>query len=112
MTQTVRMIMYPETRTAEIILKVCRFGQYMTAGTTEKFVLLVSDSDRIRQMTEELSKLITEEPHSCLRLVMGGRIYKFDMTLWPDMLECLNDFFSFIDDDESILNFDDDDPQH
>lgn len=112
MTQTVRMNVFPETRTAEIIMKVCRLGQYMTAGSSEKFILLVTDCDRIREMADSLNKMIDDEPQQCLKLVLGGKIYKFDMTLWPDILECLNDFFMYIDGDEHILDIEDEDPQY
>lgn len=107
MPQTVRMIMFPASRTADIVLNVCKIGNYMTAGTTERFVLMVSDHDNIRNLTRDLNTMATVDPQACLKLVLDGKRYSFDLTLWPEILDCLNDFFNMIDSDSSIVTFDD-----
>lgn len=104
--QVVRMIMFPETRTAEIILTVCRLGHYITAGRTNQMRLLVSDCENIRTLAENLNLMAESDPYAYVSLWLEGKNYKFDSTLWPGILDCLNDFFSYIDDMDFFFNSD------
>ena len=97
MTQVVRMYLYPENGTAEIILSVCKIGNYMTAGTSSRMVLSVSDCPNIRGLASALSKYRENDPSACLSLWLDGVKHKFDMSLWPDILVCLEDFFAIVD---------------
>lgn len=97
MTQTVRMYVYPESQTAEIILSVCKIGNYMTAGSSSRMVLSVSDCPNIRGLAAALAKFKENDPTACLSLWLGGVKHKFDMSLWPEILVCLEDFFAMVD---------------
>lgn len=95
--QVARMVIYHETQTAEIILSVCKIGQYVTAGTTSRMNLIVSDNDNIRELATTLNSYKHDDPGACLSLWIDGRRYKFDMSLWPAISDYLNDFFNYID---------------
>lgn len=106
MTQVARMIIFSETRMAEIVLNVCKIGQYVTAGTSSQMSLIVTDSDNIRELANTLNSYKVDDPGASLSLWIDGKKYKFDMSLWPAISDYLNDYFDFIDDMDLFTNDD------
>lgn len=83
---------------ANITLSVFRIGNFITAGRSEKVVISIEDSDRIRSISANLNRMKTDKFAGLVDVRFNSRqTYSMDSSLWEPLADALLAFSLWCD---------------
>lgn len=86
------------TKSAEIVVSVCRLGDFITAGESSLVSIKVVDNPVVRALCANLYGLKSKKFNGLVSIsVMPCRKYSMDQSIWYDLADALFAFTLCID---------------